>query len=238
MRSIRVSWRSVAVAVATVLVAMLAGAALRGAGEGPGSATPTRVSSAPAVDGTDRDGDIPAGPGPREQVDGVGVGFSRDEPGAVAAAVSYATAAQSWLYLDDAQVERSAARVVAPDARERLVGDLVGQVGLLRGELDRASGTVWFVVAPLATRVDSFSDDRAVVRVWLVRVLSAEGVAVPQSGWETLRFDLVWHDGDWRIDATTEVPGPTPQLEAGLQPWSAAYLDEELAGFTRIGARP
>jgi hypothetical protein len=93
-------------------------------------------------------------------------------------------------------------------------------------------------MAPLATRVDSYSPARAVVRVWVVRVLSADGVAVPQSGWQTLRFELAWQDSDWRIADIAEVEGPTPQLEAGLQPWSARYLDRELDGFTRIGATP
>jgi hypothetical protein len=166
------------------------------------------------------------------------VGFDHTQAGAVAAALSYATAAQNWLYLSDEQVAESAGAVVLPEVGDLLVGELVDQVRLLRDELVKASGTVWFVMAPLASRVDTYSSARVVVRVWLVRVLSADGVAVPQSGWQTLRFELVWQGGDWRIADTAEVEGPTPQLETGLQPWSARYLDRELAGFTRIGATP
>jgi hypothetical protein len=219
---------------------MVAGAALRGAGDGPATtasndhAAGSQSTVSDDGDGGRADEEI----GDRAPADGLDVGFARDEPGAVVAAVAYATAAQDWLYLSDEQVAENAGAVTVPEARDRLVGELVDQVGLLRDELVEASGTVWFVMAPLATRVDSYSLERAVVRVWVVRVLSADGVAVPQSGWQTLRFELAWHDGDWRIADTAEIEGPTPQLEAGLQPWSARYLDQELEGFNRIGATP
>jgi hypothetical protein len=241
VRTTRISWRPVAVMAAVAVVAMVAGAALRGARE----PEPSMAPSDPAARGRagvspdDRDGErAEADTGRQARTDRVTVGFARDQSGAVAAAVEYGTAAQNWLYLSDEQVAESAAAVTVPEARDRLVGELVDQVGLLRDELVEASGTVWFVMAPLATRVDSYSAERAVVRVWLVRVLSADGVAVPQSGWETMRFELDWHDGDWRIADIAEVVGPTPQLEAGLQPWSAGYLDRELEGFTRVGAIP
>jgi hypothetical protein len=239
MRSTRIPWRAAAVVVAVAVVAMVVGAALRGAGDQRHAPAPSATASGLAATSTDDRGDraeevVSA----RAETGGVGVGFARDEAGALAAAVSFATAAQNWLYLSDDQVAERAGAIVVPEVRDRLVGELVDQVRLLRDELVEASRTVWFVMAPLATRVDSYSPQRAVVRVWLVRVLSADGVAVPQSGWQTLRFELAWHDGGWRIAQTAEVEGPTPQLEAGLQPWSARYLDRELEGFTRIGATP
>jgi len=39
--------------------------------------------------------------GPSSEAAGIPAGFSADEPGAVAAAVAYATASQRWLYLSD-----------------------------------------------------------------------------------------------------------------------------------------
>lgn len=236
--TMRMSWRSIAVLVGVALVALVAGAALRGTTD-PGP-SPSRSAAVPGPS-SDANPDGSSGvtdAGPRERVDGVGTGFSHDEAGAVAAAEAYASAPQAWLYLSDEDVERSAAAVTVPTARDAVVDRLVEEAGLLREELRTASGTVWFVVAPLATRVESYSSGRAVVRVWLVRVLSADGVAVPQSGWQTVTFELAWHEGDWRIADVAEAEGPTPQLEAGLRPWSAGYLDEELAGFSRVGATP
>lgn len=74
--------------------------------------------------------------GRRSSVGGVGVGFELSEPGAVAAAMSYATAAQSWLYLGDDQLLAAAEAVVAPAARARLVEPLVEDVRLLRDQLE------------------------------------------------------------------------------------------------------
>lgn len=242
MRTMRISWRTLAVGAAVALVAMVAGAAVRGATDQPpapaaqpGHAPGGSGTRSDATDGADAEGTDPTG---RTGEVGGGGGFARDEAGAVAAAMTYATAGQTWLYLSDEQIAEQAGAVMLPESRDRLVGELVDQVHLLRDELERASGMVWFVMAPLATRVDAYSPGRAVVRVWVVRVLSADGVAVPQSGWETLRFDLAWHGGDWRIADTDETDGPTPQPEAGAQPWSARYLDRQLEGFTRVGAAP
>jgi hypothetical protein len=232
MRTARFKVRTLGVMVGVALVAMVVGAGLRGAADPspPSTARPT-----PVVDGDPIDeGEV--GPGPWDAVEGIGVGFSHDEAGAVAAAVTYGTAPQVWLYLSDDQVAVSADAVIVERARDELVPRLVEDARLLRTEVTKAAGTVWFVVAPLATKVESYTDERAVVRVWVVRVVSADGVAVPQSGWQTLRLDLAWESGDWRIAAVDEAEGPTPQLEAGVQPWAADYLGAELAGFRRVGA--
>lgn len=223
---------------AAVLVGIILGAALRGPVTATKSTSVQRheVSEGNSTtgDSVDAGEDEPAGPGPRSSVGGVGVGFTQTEEGAVAAAVSYAAASQSWLYLDDAQLEEAVGAVVAPTASSHLVDRVSSDVALLRDRLREADGTVWFVVAPLATKLDSFDSTTAVVRVWVVRVLSADGVAVPQSGWLTLTFELGWQ-GDWKVTDLSEAEGPTPQLESGLQPWASRYLDETLVGFLRVG---
>jgi hypothetical protein len=142
--------------------------------------------------------------------------------------------------LSDEDVMAGVAGIVVPEARDDLAGDVVQEVRLLRTELENASGTVWFVVSPLGTRVDDYDDEsgRAVVRVWSVRVLSAEGVAVPQSGWQTTTFRLRWEDDDWKIVSTHDAEGPVPQLEVGLQAWTADDMADELDGFVRVGATP
>jgi hypothetical protein len=232
--------RRIVVAGVTAVVVMAFGAVLAGGRGGGTSTLPAATEVASGVAATAEDADPPVGHGPSEVTGGVGVGVTRDEAGAVAAAVSYATAPQSWLYLADEDVQAGVEEIVVPEARDELTGEIVQEVGLLRTELAKASGTVWFVVSPLATRVDDYDDESggAVVRVWSVRVLSAEGVAVPQSGWQTTTFRLRWHADDWKIAETHDVDGPVPQLEVGLQPWTAHYLGAELDGFVRLGATP
>jgi len=225
----------VLVVAAVALVAMLAGAGLRGAADPAPPTAPVPAPADHAVAAGSEDERPSTGPGPWAAAGGVGVGFSRDEAGALAAAVSYATAPQVWLYRSDAQVTASFEVLASEDAEDDLVDQVVEDAGLLRAEVSKASGTVWFVVAPLATKVETFTEDRAVVRVWLVRVLSADGVAVPQSGWATLTLDLSWERGDWRLASVDESEGPTPQVEAGSQPWAADYLGGELDGFRRVG---
>lgn len=229
--------RLVGVVAVAGLVGVIAGAVLRG-GASPQPAT--RGPQHPAVPQDDERRSPPAqatGPGRGVAPEGGRASFARSETGAVAAAVSYATASQSWMYLTDDDVVEAVEAVVAPESRDELVARVVDDVRLLRDQLQEASGTVWFVVAPLATRLDAYSSSHAVVRVWVVQVLAADGVAIPQSGWQTLTLDLRWHDGGWRVAGVDEAEGPTPQLEAGLRPWAADLLDETLSGFVRVGVR-
>ncbi|MGH9213034.1 MAG: hypothetical protein ACRD2C_20540 [Acidimicrobiales bacterium] len=235
------SLRRVVAYLVTVVVGVMVGVVLGGSGDRSSPSSGTARPAAPAeatatTDAATSDEHQPTGPGPWSSVAGVGVRFEQSEAGATAAAVSYAAAAQSWLYLTDQDLQPAVEAVIAPTEHDRLVDRVVEDVQLLQDQLREASGTVWYVVAPLATSLDSYTETRAVVRVWVARVLSADGVAVPQVGWETLTLDLVW-DGDWRVADITKTDGPVAQLESGQQPWLSAALDESLAGFVRVGVQ-
>jgi hypothetical protein len=160
----------------------------------------------------------------------------RTEGGAVAAALELAAAPQTWLYLGDAALEAAVRRVATSEASDRLVDEVVGEVGVVRDALARSPGRVWWVVRPLATRVDSYTSDRAQVSVWTVTILSAADVAMPQSDWFITLLDLRWETGAWRLAATSESAGPTPQLGGRDEVWEPEPFDETLAGFERVGA--
>lgn len=159
----------------------------------------------------------------------------RDGSGAVAAAVTYATAPQDWLYLGDNELTAAVGDLATEAATPRLASDAVGDVRSARAALGASPGRVWWLVRPLAWSVDTFEIDQAEVSVWTVSVLSAEEVAAPQSEWSTVTVDLVWSDGRWQVDGERERPGPTPLGGPGDQPWDAAPFDGALEGFTRIG---
>lgn len=193
---------------------------------------------AAAVDATPRPPVAGGITGPTLERAGLDVGFSNDEPGAVAAAVSYATAAQRWLYFSDDEIRAAVAEIATPVAAARMADDLVLDVSMARDQLGASSGRVWWLVRPLAWRVERFDDDQARVAVWVVTILSAAEVAAPQSEFMTVTVDLAWVDGDWRVDGVRDHPGPTPMTGPQDQPWDALPFDETLAGFTRLDGEP
>lgn len=159
---------------------------------------------------------------------------ARSENGARDAALSYATASQEWLYLDDEQLDAAVRAVAAPEAADRLADQVVGEVGVAREALAVSPGRVWWLVRPLAWRVVSYAPDSARVAVWTVSVLSAADVAVPQANWLTVTVDLVWSDGGWLVERVADVAGPTPVLGTKDEPWQPEPFDEALDGFTRL----
>lgn len=176
--------------------------------------------------------DLAAGPA------GLPVGFSRDRDGAMAAAVAYATASQRWLYFTDQQISDTVTAIATPVAGPLLAEDVVTEVRTARERLGDSSGRVWWLVRPLAWRVIAQSLDDATVAVWIVTILSAEKVAVPQTEFATVTVDLAWIDGGWRIDDVRDVAGPTPMTGPNDQPWDAGPFDRSLAGFTRMDGEP
>lgn len=192
----------------------------------------------------ERGGPAESGPAPdrgQSHSDGTGReelasgGFSRDEDGAVEAATAYTAASQQWLYLTDGELADSVAEVAAPQSVERLTAEVVEETQVAREELAKSSGRVWWLVHPLAWRVESYSDDEATVAIWTVTVLSATGVALPQSEWMTATMDLEWVEGTWRVNAVRDRPGPTPMTGSRDEPWDPEPFDDGLDGFTRLG---
>lgn len=158
----------------------------------------------------------------------------RSADGAVAAAVALAQASQRWLYLDDAGLVEAVTAVAAPGFEAVVVDDVVAAVQALRAMLASSTGPVWWVVAPLAWRLDAYRAGQARVSVWSVHVLAAPGVAVPQSDWVTTTFELAWTARAWRLQSSRDVPGPTPQLGGVDAASTSAHFAGALRGFTRL----
>ncbi|MFP5375591.1 MAG: hypothetical protein ACLGIO_02265, partial [Acidimicrobiia bacterium] len=180
--------RALAAAAGTVALLLLAVALTTRAGPAPTSATPaTKTDPRPA-------------PAP--------AGGERSEEGARAAAVSMATASQDWLYLTDAALDTAVRARATAEAGPALAAETVAELGQARRALSASSGRVWWLVRPLATHLERYDPSRARVVVWVVTVLSATGVALPQADWTRVAVDLVWADGAWRCEAVTDTPGP------------------------------
>jgi len=228
--------RRTAIIATVVVAALIAGVLLirlgqdNGSGDDGNDARPAAETPRPTI-ATGRSG--PAG-----DAAGVPVGFSADEPGAVAAAVAYATASQRWLYFTDEEIEAAVAEIATSVAAPRMAEDVVADVSMAREQLAQSSGPIWWLVRPLAWRVDDYRDTDARVSVWTVTILSAAGVAAPQSEFLTVTLDLSWVDGDWRVDGVRDTPGPTPITGPHDQPWDAEPFDQALDGFTRMDGEP
>ena len=158
----------------------------------------------------------------------------RAEEGARAAAIAFATASQDWLYLPDEEIDRSVRAVATPTAASSLSREAVSELGAARDALAKSPGRAWWLVRPLASRVEHFAPTRARIGVWTVTVLSAPDVALPQADWVRVTVDLAWAEGAWRVDAVTEAPGPTPVTGSKDRPWSPEALEAALAGFERV----
>jgi hypothetical protein len=141
------------------------------------------------------------------------------------------------LYLEPKAAE-AALRALAADAfADTLTADAMKGLQAARAPLASGTGATWWAVSPLAVKVEAFGPSRARLTVWLVRVLSREGVVVPQSSWVTETVELVWERGDWRLWSDSSTPGPTPVLDGSDVPASAAEFDTALTGFELIGSR-
>jgi len=169
---------------------------------------------------------------------GLSAALTPDRDGAATAAIAYATATQRWLYLSDDEIKSAVAEIATPVASPRLSEEVVADVRAARARLADSPGRIWWLVRPMAWRVESFTSDEATVAVWIVTVLSAQEVAVPQSEWTTVTLQMAWADSGWRVDAARDIPGPTPMTGPGDQPWDAVPFDETLAGFTRLDGEP
>lgn len=210
--------------VAVLVVGFVAGALMMGARQ----AGDVRLSSGTATSNT-----TDASPGMPVDEAGKSIEKTVEE-----AAIEFATASQQWLYLTDEEIETEVRRIAAPTSADRLVEETVGELGLARAGLMQSAGRVWWFVRPLAVKTVSVSDTRAEVSVWVVTVLSAADVAVPQSDWATLDLVLVNGGDEWLLESIDDEPGPTPISGVRDDPWEPEPFDDALDGFVRVGSEP
>jgi hypothetical protein len=162
----------------------------------------------------------------------------RTEAGARETATTLAAASQNWLYLTDDEVDRSVRAVATASAGQSLSRETVAELRTARDALAKSPGRVWWIVRPLASRVEHFDPGSARVVVWTVTVLSASDVALPQADWIRVTVDLLWEGDSWRLQAINDVPGPTPMTGTKDRPWQPEPFDDVLGGFERISPEP
>lgn len=176
--------------------------------------------------------------GPTQIVEGVPAGFAPTEGGAVAAAVSFVTTGQALIDMNPLAVEAAVRQMASEATADLQVVAVLGDLRRLRDTLSGGTGPITFRQAAVAARLGQFESGRAQVDVWNVGVLSRDGIAAPQAGWQVSKFDLVWERGDWRIDTETINSGPAPSLDRSSTPVSSAQLASMLDGFVPLATTP
>ncbi|MEA2828498.1 MAG: hypothetical protein QOG43_2937 [Actinomycetota bacterium] len=158
----------------------------------------------------------------------------RTESGARATAIALATASQDWLYLDDEQIDRAVRAIATASSAPTLSAETVAELRTARDALAKSTGRVWWLVRPLASRVERVDPGTARVVVWTVTILSAADVALPQADWMRVTVDLAWEGDAWRLQAIDDEPGPTPMTGTKDRPWQPEPFDDALGGFERV----
>ena len=182
---------------------------LRHSGEGPSGPRPMEAKRAPAERG--------------------------EQSGAVTAALEVAPATQDWLYLADADVRAELDRIATETAAPRLARTAATSAAAARESLQGATGPVWWIVRPLAWRVETFDGHHATVSVWEIQILAARDVAAPQSRYRIVQVDLEWTQGRWLVSELNESDGPAATPAPGEETWDSHTFNQALEGFTRVG---
>jgi hypothetical protein len=213
----------VAVAAAAVFVTgMAAHAAVANGGPRPSGGGESAVA-APTEDA------------PRPAAGGIRLGFPRTRDGAREAALTFAaTVPQQLMYATPEQVVDIVTATSADGATEASPAEVSASVTEAQAALVGGYGNAWWIVTPLAVRVDAYDGERAQVSVWVVRVLSRAAVASPQTSWAVTTLELVWERGDWRVWSSDDSPGPSPEPDGSDPSATAAELDQRLDGFELV----
>ncbi len=171
---------------------------------GRAAATPVAAGSAPAAAPN-----TAATPAPPTEgghvVDGVPLGYTDDQQGAVAAATAFATALSGPLALTPDAYRRAVTAMAAPNAVAHLAEAAAQQTSFLDSSahlpsLAAAGVPVILRCVALSYQVEALTALNASVRVWSVTFMAAGGHLVTTAVWATIEYRLLWVGSDWRLE--------------------------------------
>lgn len=161
--------------------------------------------------------------------------------GARRSAIDYlSTVRQRLVYLTDDAARELLGAWIAPGAAVTLVDAELTEATTIRTTLAADGGEVWWLVTPLATRIDAIDGDRARVSVWLTTI-AASGVdptvsdtaIQPMVRFQIDTVELIWTEtAGWSVWSITSVDGPTPMTAPSSQLATIDTFIGGLDGFT------
>lgn len=171
----------------------------------------------------------PAVAGAAVRASEVGPG-SASEADAVEAGVRFATL-MAQLFPLDAAAARAVVDGVASDAyRPALSVAIEAELVPLQRQVAGLAGRPIYRQSVLAAKLVSYAPPRAQLSAWVMLTAGqaeVDGNAV--ATFATVTVGLVFERGAWRLDQTSETPGPSPQLRDA--PSTVDVLTARLEGF-------
>jgi hypothetical protein len=168
----------------------------------------------------------------------------RSRDGAVAAAVESATLLSRLLAADLPEARKMVAEIASDNYRAALVDAVDAELLPLQRQLAGLPGSTVHRQSVLATKVDAYTDGpdeggSARVSVWVMLMLGQNTSAGasdqagqrgnPVASFGIIVVDLVWERDAWRLNGTSQRPGPTPLLVG--EPLSTDEFAAGLDGF-------
>ncbi|MEU6330375.1 hypothetical protein ABZ851_24325 [Streptomyces sp. NPDC047049] len=207
------------VTIVGVIVLLLAAIAFANRGGSGNSETPSGDSP------KDTDQSQPTAPTGTKPVTGknggIASGFAKTEQGAQSAAANYAVALVS-------------ANILKPNERHAIVKQAFApaKVNEMQGKLDAAYSTAFLKklgldakgnaaqgmtyisrTVPVGTKLVKLTGDTANLEVWctgLFGTAGAKSTTPVTSDWFTMRLQLTWASGDWKVEGFSQQDGPAP----------------------------
>jgi len=177
--------------------------------------------------------------GPTSKVEGVGVGFSRTEEGAVAAATNLVLTLEQAVNTDRERAVRSYEILAADEAVQSLASDMGAawdevRVGIV--ENGPVSSSLFLRTIPVGYDLTRFTDERATVEVWTLTIIAVDGMVEPIANFETAEIEVVWQDDDWKVWSADSRGGPVPAWATAPPIDVNGFLDavEEQEGYRYV----
>ena len=215
--------RRIGFILAAIAVGMVLGGFLAG-GFGTGSGARATEAVGPDV------GEIRVGgtsSGPSDKVEGVGVGFTRTEEGAVAAATNLVLTLEQAGTTDRSNAIRAYEILAAEGSKQALAADMAATWDALHGSIavnGPIDSSLFLRTVPVGHEIVRYSPDRATVDVWTLTVVAAAGMREPLASWETATVEVVWEQEDWKIWSALSIEGPSPAWAESNPSATATFL--------------
>ncbi|UQA93886.1 hypothetical protein [Streptomyces halobius] len=203
------------VGVVVLLIAAIAFANRGGGGAG-------ESASNDSAKGAGTQPTAPTGITPVEaKTGGIASGFAKTEQGTQSAAANYAVALVSANILKPEERHAIVEKVFVPAKVDEMQGKLdaaystafLKKLGL-DANGDAAQGMTYISrTVPVGTRLVKLSGDTANLEVWctgLFGTAGAKSTTPVTSDWFTMRLQLKWAEGDWKVDGFSQQDGPAP----------------------------